>query len=103
MSVMADADQEQHPGGDEWTRDLPPALQPDEARVDPREQAPSTPRSSRRARRRSTRRQAVFRRRRPFFLWSDEATRVTTGLAVLLFLIVAVSVQGLLERRHTRE
>jgi hypothetical protein len=103
MSVTADADQEQHPGGDEWTRGPAPAPLPDATPRGAPGQPDAVRQISRRPRRRGPRQQAVFRRRRPFFFWSDEAARVSTGLAVLLLLVVAISLQGLLERRTERE
>src|SRR6266536_1567815 len=101
MSVTADADQENRPGGDEWTRGL--ALQPDPARAGPREQPIAARQASRRARRRMPRRQAIFRRRRPVVRWTEYATRVTAGLAMLLVLALIVSTEGWLEEGRRRE
>jgi len=69
-----------------------PTLRSDRAAEQPTGSRPE----ARRARRQAVRRQAVMRRRRPF-RWSEDATRLTAGLALLLVIVLVVSGPDLIE------
>jgi hypothetical protein len=103
MRVTANADQEDRPGGNEWMRGLAPTLQPDPAPAVTWERPTDAAQASQRARRRARRRQAISRRRRPFFRWTDDATRVTAGLTLLVLLALIVSTEGWRDGSRQRE
>lgn len=93
MSVTADPGQENWPD-DEWRRGLAPTMESAQASTSAEESLAAARSGSQRGRRRRPRRQAIGRRRRPFFRWTEDATRLTAGLVVLVVLALIVSVEG---------